>query len=98
MFVHDEDYRVCNKYAGCVIPRHECLFSLIGLYLPFNDFKVDVLNCFLISHSQLHPVSWDYVKYSNISENKGRVSRLFSSSFIFLKLNVTQLLQQMAKP
>lgn len=61
VFVHEEENRVCSKYDMCVIPLHECMFSLIGLCLSFNNFEVRVLNLLLIS-TQLHPVSWGYVK------------------------------------
>lgn len=38
-----------KKYERCVIPIHECLFSLIGFHLSLNDFEVGVLNHLMIS-------------------------------------------------
>lgn len=38
------DNMLCSKYAGCVLPLHEYLFSWIGFMVPFNDFKVKVIN------------------------------------------------------
>lgn len=36
----DGDKRVYSQYDECVILFHECLFSLIGYRLPFNEFEV----------------------------------------------------------
>lgn len=44
--------RICNKSDGCVILLHECLFSLIRFRLPFNEFKVGVLNVGVIPRDQ----------------------------------------------
>lgn len=57
-----EEIMISNKYDGCVIPLHEWLFSLIGFNILFQKFRMDVLNHLVISHSQLHPVSWAYIK------------------------------------
>lgn len=56
------DKRIYSKYDGCVIHLHECLFSMIGFYLPFDKFEVGVLSHIVIAPSQLHPVIWAYIK------------------------------------
>lgn len=38
------------------------LFYLIDFCIPFNKFEVGILNNLLIGTSQLHTVSWNYVK------------------------------------
>lgn len=53
---------IYNTYDGCIVHLHECLFSLICVYLPFNDFEMGVLNHLVIDHSQLHPMSHAYIK------------------------------------
>lgn len=57
-----EDKRICNKYNGCVVPLNECLFSLIGLCLPFKKIEIGVLNNLLIAPLELYLVSQAYVK------------------------------------
>lgn len=59
--------RIYNNYDGCVIPLHECLFSLIDFRLPFYEFEVGVLNHLEIAPSKLHLVNWGYIKSSSIS-------------------------------
>lgn len=39
MIILEEDKRVCRNYDGCVIPRHECLFSLIGICSLSTNLK-----------------------------------------------------------
>lgn len=56
------DTILCEKHEACVIPFHECLFSYIGLQLPFNDFEVGVLNHMGISPSQFDYVIRSYIK------------------------------------
>lgn len=34
-----ENKRVCSKFDMCIIPLHECMFSLIDHIIPFNDFE-----------------------------------------------------------
>lgn len=62
LFPPNGDKRICNKYDRFHIPFHEWLFSVIGLCLPFNDFEVGDMNHLMISHLQLHPVSYPFVK------------------------------------
>lgn len=62
LFPPDGDKSICNEYDGCIIPFHECLFSLIGFCLPFYDFEINVMTHLMIYPSQLHPVSWGFVK------------------------------------
>lgn len=52
----DEDKRISNKYDGCVIHFHECIFFFIDFKLTFNDFEVGSSSHLVISHSQLHLV------------------------------------------
>lgn len=55
--------RICSEYDECTIPFYECTFSITGLCLPFNNFKIEILNHLMISPSQLNPVSWAYIKF-----------------------------------
>lgn len=64
VLVPEKEKRVCSKYDMCAIPLHECLFSFIGFCPPFDNFEVGVLNQLLITPSQLHQMSWTYVKVS----------------------------------
>lgn len=48
VFSFEGEKNACSKYEGCVIPFHECLFSLIGFLLPFIDFEVGILNRLVI--------------------------------------------------
>lgn len=60
--------------------------------LPPQWIEVSVLNYFLISHSQLHLVSWALVKvFQHRCEYKG-VSILFHYSFIFSKLKIAPIM------
>lgn len=88
----EEDKRICSKCDRCVILNHECLFSLGGFWIPFNDFKVDMFNHFIISpfitaSRELTSMS------SNISVNITRMCRPLQYSFISLKPNATLLIQ-----
>lgn len=72
VFPLDEDKRMCSRYGGCAILFHECLLCIIWYRLPFNEFEVGVLNHSLIASSQLHPVSWAFVKvFQHWCEYKG---------------------------
>lgn len=51
------DKRVCNNNEECAIYLQECLFSLIGFYLSFNDFEASIVNYIDTSLSQLHLMS-----------------------------------------
>lgn len=62
ILILEKDKRLCSKYDGCVVPIHEYLLFLIGFSPPFNTFEVGIFNQFLITHLQLHLVSWSYVK------------------------------------
>lgn len=51
VFPPDGEKRICIEYDGCITPFHEYLFSLMGFHLPFNDFKISVMNHLMIDHS-----------------------------------------------
>lgn len=34
---------ICSSFDDCVVPFYECLFTRIGLWLPFFKFEVVVL-------------------------------------------------------
>lgn len=53
---------MCGQHELCGFPMYECLFSRIMFTLPFNDFEVGILNYLEITPSQLHPMSYAYVK------------------------------------
>lgn len=42
-------------------PFPEIFLSIIGYHFPFNKFEVSISNHLLITHSQLHLVSWDFI-------------------------------------
>lgn len=62
MILPKEDKSICSKYDGCIVPIHECLFSLIGFHIPFNDLKVEVFNYLLIAPLQLNQLFLAYIK------------------------------------
>lgn len=33
-----EDGRICSEYGGCIIPLYKCVFSTLGVRLPFTTF------------------------------------------------------------
>lgn len=51
VFFSDVDKGICSQYDVCVILFHECILSLIGFRLPFNEFEVSVINHLLNSPS-----------------------------------------------
>lgn len=46
--------RICSSFEDCMIEFYECLFTRIGLWLPFSDFEVVILNYLQVAPSQLH--------------------------------------------
>lgn len=44
MFPPIKGKRIYSQYDECAIHFHECIFSLIGYRLTFNDFEVIILN------------------------------------------------------
>lgn len=46
--------RICISFDNCSFPFYECLFTRIGLRLPFFDIKVAFLKHLKVSLSQLH--------------------------------------------
>lgn len=36
----EPDKRLYNSFNGCLVPFHECLFSILRFRLPFNDFEM----------------------------------------------------------
>lgn len=49
-----EDDIVCIEYGGDTIPLYECIFTTLGVHMPFTAFEVDVFNHLMMAHSQLH--------------------------------------------
>lgn len=45
----EEDIMICSEYDGCVIPFYWCIFSILGLRLPFNSSEMEVFNHLMIS-------------------------------------------------
>lgn len=48
---------ICNSFDDCMVPFHECLFTIVGLRLPFYELDVIVqkyLNVALTSFSWGH--------------------------------------------
>lgn len=73
IFTPNKEQRIYGQYGGCAIPFHECMFSLIGHHIPFNEFEMGVLNHLLIAPSQFHLVSWAFVNFfQHWYEYKGR--------------------------
>lgn len=52
-----ENDRIYNEYGDCVIPFYECIFSILGLWLSSNVFKMEVLKHLMVASSKLHPAS-----------------------------------------
>lgn len=99
LVVSNKDKNVCSKYDTCIILIHKCIFSLTSFCLPFNNFKIIILNHLLVSPSQLRLVNCVYVyfKVFNIGTNIKRVCQPLRSSSIFSKLSVAQLLLQRSR-
>lgn len=46
--------RICSRYGECATSFYECIFSILGLRLPFNVFEVEVLKHLIVATSQLY--------------------------------------------
>lgn len=57
-----EQERICDKYGGGIIPFYGCVFSTLGLRLPFTIFEIEDLKHLSMAPSQLHPTCWAYIK------------------------------------
>ena len=44
----DENEKLCSEYGNCTIPFYECIFSILGFFLPFIAFEVKVLKHLVI--------------------------------------------------
>lgn len=58
VFLMLKDKRMCNSFDDRMVHFNKCIFSRIGLRVPFSEFELVVLNHLKISHSQFHPGSW----------------------------------------
>lgn len=53
---------ICSSSDNCSLPVYECIFTKIGLWLPFSYFEVVILKHLKVPHSQLHTEAWAYMK------------------------------------
>lgn len=58
----DNGKKIYNYFGRCLIPFYECIFSQLKFVLPFTGFEEWVLRRLKIFPSQLHLVSWVFVK------------------------------------
>lgn len=49
----DSEKRVRNPFDGCSVLLYECLFTMIGLWLPLSEFEVAVLKYLKVASSQI---------------------------------------------
>lgn len=71
------DKRISTSFDNYAIPLYECLFTKVGVLLPFSNFQVSVLKNLKVPPSQLHPTSWVYMRTYQLSvEYKSRRSYL----------------------
>lgn len=58
----NENERICIEYGDCTIPFYKCIFSVLGLLLPFIVFEIEVINHLVMAPSKIPSTSWTYVK------------------------------------
>ncbi|MED6130905.1 hypothetical protein PIB30_005196 [Stylosanthes scabra] len=79
--------RVCYYNLGHPEERHfiymyECLFSKLGVRVPFTQFEQDVLFECRVAPTQLHPNSWGFMKaFQSVSREGRRIFSLYEESF-----------------
>lgn len=54
--------RICSSFDEYMVPIHECLFTRIGVQLPFYEFEVAFLRYLKVVPSQLHSGSWARIR------------------------------------
>lgn len=54
--------RICISFEGCSVPLYECLFTRLGVRLPFSDFEVAMMNRLRAAPLQPHHGAWAYMK------------------------------------
>lgn len=52
-----ENERICNEYGDYVFPFYECIFLILGLWLLFNGFKMEVRKHLMVATPQVYPSS-----------------------------------------
>jgi len=54
--------RVCSEYENHVFPMYEVVFKDMGFQLPFSDFQREVLCWTKLKPSQVHPISYAFMR------------------------------------
>lgn len=40
VFTLGDNERIYNEYGDCAIPFYQCVFLILGIWFPFNDFEM----------------------------------------------------------
>lgn len=54
--------RIYSYFEDYFVPLYECLFTRLGIRLPFSNFEVAMMNCLKVTPSQLHHRAWVFMK------------------------------------
>ncbi|KAJ1409177.1 hypothetical protein SESBI_22899 [Sesbania bispinosa] len=59
-----ENDRVCSQGTTerPFLPMYKCVFTDLGVRLPFMDFEVSILRYLDVAPSQLHPNAWGFIR------------------------------------
>lgn len=57
VLTHCENERICSEYGDSSTPLIKCVFSILGIQLPFNDFKMEFFKHLMFAPSYLHPMN-----------------------------------------
>lgn len=76
--------RECSQFRGCGFIKYDILNGKLDVSAPFSNFELGMLRHLRVSTSQLHHLSWAFVKVFQVCcEYKGRrpILRLFFTLF-----------------
>lgn len=83
--------RISSSFENFVVLFYVCLFTRIGLRLPFSEFEVVVLKYLKFSPSQLHLGSWAYIKVFQLCADHKSGKFSLSLSFDLFHLRRTSM-------
>lgn len=89
-----EEKRIRNSINDCMVSFYECLFTRVGLRLPFFKFELAFLKHLKIYPSQIHSGSWVYKRVFKlyVEYNSWKPSIIFFFNFfgwcVSLRINL----------